>query len=1107
MVQKRIETDLFLKMSIVSKDGSPVDFTDAERMKVIVWNTERSYIRSKQNFKVEGNVISFQYSSEENQRVGPYGVSVLWSKKDPGSETGRRDYAVDILDAFNIVQYSGQQDDETIEHTGVVDESLPTGGSVDLSDYYNKSKVDSLLGEKVDAVPGKGLSSVDYTKEDQIKLIGLNNYDDTELRRELVDKVNKDQVYTKKEVDDKVLGSSSMIFIGEQEVGIFKCGNDNYTIYELTAEISNLPIISGQSADVVISDTPLGNNLYLKVDCFCVSAKEGFPISAYGLKKIYVHDDGTTRATVVCHEVLSGDVKAILTIRYIKGLLSYDTFRFSIPVSELGITSVDDVNVGMSPLKYNKRFVFSWTTDDGLLSIYSLMHKYINKKYIDDEYNYHDGMTPTTGMTPTRVLCSTDGCGNDVRFRLDSGWVSYNSNKSDGIHSDSYPYVYIRWSEMNTFLDFFNTAMNHGGGDENNPAESLQMCGDRLYEKTGYFPFLMIGPGGKEGFKEAADKLEYIYHYHQKGNTNYSVDSLTKDSFKIKSGVLSRKTYDGMTYQELCAYVDAEASRVDHPYVYLGGHRVSDTDSQIEWTNAVKPFLDYLYDTYGKGGDDSIWFAGPEEVYEYLFTKVFSVVKKEIVDGNLVVDIKVAKLPLFKRNEYSLLLSKPGGIQSTPSVSVDRDVVRMSTGISDNMLLVNVNYNNKIVGLAEKYTAKYEASGKDEDKEDGMFFASMLKTELSSPFLERLGAQAEAPVLNSITINSGVVNTYDRHVVIRFDLSGSSTHYRIGESSDMSGTEWKSGNLKQYDFTLSEGVGQKTVYAQVKNAIGESEIKSASIELAERPAVVFTVKSEVNNADYGKVAPATQDVEEGGEVRFIGTANEGYIIDSWVGATSYTGVGAKSGTATIANVLASQTVTCNFKKEDSSGNTKMKLSLGEPYLSDVYDEASGINRVMSSTSSKDLLDSKGGVFGKVVAIRAKTSSNLYGKKTGDDSGAVPDFVADSAVYAYLSASSGTSTTIDYTFAVPVGRYKMGIMANVDSACPWGDPQNIITDLADATVTVNGVPVVLTAMLDNTSVIDYSTEFDALDGNVVVQCACLKAGRRVGFTYLELEKMD
>ena len=58
---------------------------------------------------------------------------------------------------------------------------LVTGGGGDLSSYYTKAQVNTLLDDKVDKVVGKGLSSEDFTAEDKSKLDSLENYDDTVL--------------------------------------------------------------------------------------------------------------------------------------------------------------------------------------------------------------------------------------------------------------------------------------------------------------------------------------------------------------------------------------------------------------------------------------------------------------------------------------------------------------------------------------------------------------------------------------------------------------------------------------------------------------------------------------------------------------------------------------------------------------------------------------------------------------------------------------------------------------------------------------------------------------------------------------------------------------
>lgn len=51
--------------------------------------------------------------------------------------------------------------------------------------YPTTQAVNAALDDKVDKVPGKGLSSNDFTTQEKNKLAGLNNYDDTELRSQV----------------------------------------------------------------------------------------------------------------------------------------------------------------------------------------------------------------------------------------------------------------------------------------------------------------------------------------------------------------------------------------------------------------------------------------------------------------------------------------------------------------------------------------------------------------------------------------------------------------------------------------------------------------------------------------------------------------------------------------------------------------------------------------------------------------------------------------------------------------------------------------------------------------------------------------------------------
>ena len=69
-------------------------------------------------------------------------------------------------------------------------------------------------------------------------------------------------------------------------------------------------------------------------------------------------------------------------------------------------------------------------------------------------------------------------------------------------------------------------------------------------------------------------------------------------------------------------------------------------------------------------------------------------------------------------------------------------------------------------------------------------------------------------------------------VKISFDYIGTPTHYRLGESEELSSATWLEWTEDiAYTFASS---GNKTLYAQIKNAENEiSEVQSASINIPE----------------------------------------------------------------------------------------------------------------------------------------------------------------------------------------------------------------------------------------------------------------------------------
>jgi len=107
------------------------------------------------------------------------------------------------------------------------------------------------------------------------------------------------------------------------------------------------------------------------------------------------------------------------------------------------------------------------------------------------------------------------------------------------------------------------------------------------------------------------------------------------------------------------------------------------------------------------------------------------------------------------------------------------------------------------------------------------FFSVREEPNLPALFLER-------PILDAAELRVGFSSTPLRFISLSMMTRGGiPTHYRAGESSDLVNSEWLPWYGSEAGFMLSEGAGNKTVYVQVRNEAGESEVVSASIRLRE----------------------------------------------------------------------------------------------------------------------------------------------------------------------------------------------------------------------------------------------------------------------------------
>ena len=101
MMKHRINTDLFLRIAVTRIGGEPEDFSAANDITVTVWHMYHNW-RRQEEYQINGNEVTLQLSAGDQSHIGPYGVTIRYTKPDSGSETDIRHYAVDIPKAFEL---------------------------------------------------------------------------------------------------------------------------------------------------------------------------------------------------------------------------------------------------------------------------------------------------------------------------------------------------------------------------------------------------------------------------------------------------------------------------------------------------------------------------------------------------------------------------------------------------------------------------------------------------------------------------------------------------------------------------------------------------------------------------------------------------------------------------------------------------------------------------------------------------------------------------------------------------------------------------------------------------------------------------------------------
>lgn len=271
----------------------------------------------------------------------------------------------------------------------------------------------------------------------------------------------------------------------------------------------------------------------------------------------------------------------------------------------------------------------------------------------------------------------------------------------------------------------------------------------------------------------------------------------------------------------------------------------------------------------------------------------------------------------------------------------------------------------------------------------------------------------ESVELLSISINGGNSSTQERNVSVLLNYTGAATRYRIGESTDLSSATWQNipeGNT--VEFTLSDGFGQKTVYAQISKGQAISDTKSATIEYVSTPLTLealilnggkITSTSLIIPVTFtyaGSFAPTKYRL---GEVADL-TGVEWVDYSDSVNYT-FTSIGSKTVYGQLQDAEENLTEIKHSSITIVEPSEKIVVSIGWTFaglgnVGDLYDETNQLVKVALQTQSivRNLYTTTGQQLGTITKVDSEGTSYMMesqkGASTGNNSGIYPDEVLE-----------------------------------------------------------------------------------------------------------------
>lgn len=269
-----------------------------------------------------------------------------------------------------------------------------------------------------------------------------------------------------------------------------------------------------------------------------------------------------------------------------------------------------------TPLRYNKTFAVSFHNDDGIVDIYT------------EGFPFFTGIP--VGSTTYPGLFYTDGCGNDISFKLSSNLFSFNGISGPDMHTPGNGYGVVSWPQLDIMYQNDCGIYSHGiNSDASSDLDFVNYSIKRnesyirrkLFETTpgGVQTRLFVNPNGNGAYSQPAFDLGYFDALNQISQSvigNNGGDVNNYDNWLVPTN-LNRLIAEATNVTQLADDMFANSINGANYWAPLFTHSIV---SQYPLADFHTDF-NYIASTYGRDGLDNVWVATEEEIISYLRVK------------------------------------------------------------------------------------------------------------------------------------------------------------------------------------------------------------------------------------------------------------------------------------------------------------------------------------------------------------------------------------------------------------------------------------------------------------------------------------------------------